>query len=46
MREVKRRDTPVIDDPKLLAAMSAVSVDETAFLRATGMHPTLYVTGR
>jgi transposase len=45
MREVKRRGTPLIDNPKRLAAVSAVGVDETAFLRATGTHPTMYVTG-
>ena len=27
------------------AGVSAIGVDETAFLRATGKHPTLYVTG-
>ena len=45
MREVNRRGTPLIEDPKRLAAVSAVGVDETAFLRATGAHPTMYVTG-
>jgi transposase len=35
----------VIDDPAWLDAPTAIGVDETAFLRATGAHPTMYATG-
>jgi transposase len=45
MRQVRDRGSQVIDDPSRLAGVSAVGVDETAFLRATGMHPTLFATG-
>src|SRR6476469_9891387 len=36
---------PIIDDPARLDAPTAIGVDETAFLRATGQHPTTYATG-
>lgn len=45
MREVRRRGVPLIDDAARLAAVTGVGVDETAFLKATGTHPTLFVTG-
>src|SRR5918911_2177064 len=45
MRQVRDRGTPILDDPARLAGVSAVGVDETAFLRATGTHPTLFATG-
>jgi transposase len=45
MTQVRDRGTRVIDDPARLAAVSAVGVDETAFLRATGTHPTMFATG-
>lgn len=45
MRIVKGRGAPVIDDPARLESVRAVGVDETAFLRATGQHPTLFATG-
>ena len=45
MRIVTVRGTPVIDDPDRLAGVSALGVDETSFLRATGTHPTRYLTG-
>jgi transposase len=47
--QVKDRGKPLIDDPARLdppgAPVTAVGVDETAFLRATGQHPTQYATG-
>jgi transposase len=47
--QVERRGRPLIDDPGRLdppsAPVTAVGVDETAFLRATGQHPTQYATG-
>ena len=45
MTQVVERGTPLIDDPARLPGVTAIGVDETAFLRATGTHPTLYVTG-
>jgi transposase len=45
MRIVTARGKPIVDDPARLAGVTAVGVDETAFLRATGQHPTLYATG-
>jgi transposase len=54
MDQVIDRGTPLIEDPARLAPslddpghapVCAVGVDETAFLRATGAHPTLFATG-
>jgi len=45
MRQVDQRSTPLIDDPDRLAGVSALGVEETAFLKATGCHPTLCATG-
>jgi transposase len=45
MRIVTARGKPLIDDPARLDAPRAIGVDETAFLRATGQHPTKYATG-
>jgi transposase len=53
MDQVIDRGTPLVDHPARLAAadgsgsaaVTAIGVDETAFLRATGTHPTLFATG-
>jgi hypothetical protein len=49
MDQVIARGTPLIEDPARLdppsAPVTAAGVDETAFLRATGTHPTLFATG-
>jgi len=54
MDQVIDRGTPLVEDPARLdpplsgpgqAPVRAVGVDETAFLRATGAHPTLFATG-
>lgn len=45
MRQVLDRGTPVVDDPARLADVTAVGVDETAYLRATATHPTEFATG-
>lgn len=45
MRIVTARGTPIVEDPARLGGVSAVGVDETAYLRATGTHPTLFATG-
>jgi transposase len=39
------RGSSLLEDPDRLAAVDAVGVDETSFLRATGTHPTLFATG-
>lgn len=47
--QVIDRGVALIDDPVRLAppaeTVTAMRVDETAFLRATGAHPTLFATG-
>ena len=45
MTQVSERGKPLVDDPTRLVGVSAVGVDETAFLRASWSHPTLYATG-
>lgn len=49
MRQVIERGTPVVEDPARLAPpdgpVSAVGVDETAYLRASGTPPTEFATG-
>src|SRR6478736_2456546 len=45
MCQVKLRGNPLVDDPRRLDGVSAVGVDETAFLRSCSTHPTLYATG-
>jgi transposase len=45
MRIVTTCGELIIDDPARLDAPTAIGVDETAFLRATGQHPTRYTTG-
>lgn len=41
MTQVSERGKPLVDGPARIEGMSAVGVDETAFLRATGTHPKL-----
>ena len=53
MTQVIDRGTPLVEDPTRLTPVdgqvdgrvTAIGVDETAFLRATGQHPTLFATG-
>ncbi|HEY3477295.1 MAG TPA: ISL3 family transposase [Streptomyces sp.] len=45
MRAVRDHGRPLIDDPARLSGVSAVGVDETAFLAATASHATEFVTG-
>lgn len=45
MRAVVDHGRPLVDDPARLARVSAVGVDETAFLAATATHATEFVTG-
>ena len=45
MTQVVDRGTPLVEDPDRLAGVSAVGVDETSFLRATGTRHTQYATG-
>jgi transposase len=47
--QVLERGVELVDDPARLdpprEPVSALGVDETSFLRATGQHPTVYATG-
>ena len=45
MNQVIDRGVPLLEQPDRLGAVSAVGVDETAYLRATGTHPTEFATG-
>ena len=45
MRQVIDRGVPLVDDPQRLAQVSAVGVDETAYLRANATRSTLFATG-
>ena len=45
MAAVREYGRPLVDDPDRLAGVTAVGVDETAFLAATAAHHTLFVTG-
>ena len=45
MRAVIDYGTPLIEDPARLAGVTALGMDETAWLRANGRHPTLFVSG-
>jgi transposase len=45
MRAVRDHGRPLVDDPARLDNVTAVGVDETAFLAATGQHHTEFVTG-
>jgi transposase len=45
MRAVRDHGRPLVEDPARLAGVSAVGVDETAFLTATATHATEFVTG-
>jgi transposase len=45
MAAVREYGTPLVDDPARLDGVSALGVDETAFLAANGKHHTEFVTG-
>jgi transposase len=45
MRAVREFGEPLVDDPVRVDGVSAVGVDEHAFLAATPIKPTTYVTG-
>jgi transposase len=45
MRQVLELGTALIDDPDRLAQVSAVGVDETAYLRANATRSTVFATG-
>ncbi len=45
MAAVRDYGTPLVEDPARLAGITALGVDETAFLAANAQHPTLFVTG-
>lgn len=45
LRQVRKHGQPRIDDPARTAFVAALGMDETAWLRATRDHHTLYVAG-
>ncbi len=45
MNAVIEHGTPLVDDPERIGAVTQLGVDETSFLRATRLHPTIYATG-
>lgn len=45
MRAVAEHGTPLVDDPARLAGVTALGVDETAYLAATSTHSTEFATG-
>lgn len=45
MAAVRDHGTLLVEDPARLDGVEALGLDETAFLRASPAHPTLYVTG-
>ncbi len=45
MRAVREYGFPLVDDPRRLAGVVAIGVDETAFLAAGPRSPTQFVTG-
>jgi transposase len=45
MRAVREHGSPLVDDPVRLTGVSALGVDETAFLAANASHPTVFATG-
>jgi transposase len=45
MRSVWRHGQPLVDDPARLDGVTALGMDETAFLRANRHHHTTYVSG-
>lgn len=45
MRAVRELGEPVVDDPARLAEVRGIGVDETAFLLATAVNTTRFVTG-
>src|SRR4051812_11773146 len=45
MAQVRRRGLPLVQDASRLGGVSAIGVDGTAYLRATGTHPTSFATG-
>lgn len=45
MAAVRTHGRPRVDDPDRIGTVRALGLDETAFLAASGTHPTLFVTG-
>lgn len=45
MNAVIEHGTPLVDDPGRIGAVKQLGVDETSFLRANRVHPTIYATG-
>jgi len=45
MAAVRDYGTPLVDDPERVGDVTALGIDETAFLKANAEHPTRYVSG-
>jgi len=45
MNAVIEHGTPLVDDPDRIGPVRQLGVDETSFLAATALHPTVYATG-
>jgi transposase len=45
MAAVREHGQPLVDDPDRVGCVRMLGVDETAFLKATQDHPTVYATG-
>ena len=45
MQAVRDHGRPLVEIPERIASVRTLGLDETAFLRASSSHPTLYVTG-
>lgn len=45
MNAVIEHGTPLVDDPGRIGAVTQLGVDETSFLSANRLHPTIYATG-
>jgi transposase len=45
MTAVVTHGTPLVDDPDRIGTVETLGVDETSFLRANRVHPTVYATG-
>jgi transposase len=45
MNAVQEHGTPLVDDPDRVRAVRMLGVDETSYLKANRVHPTIYATG-
>jgi transposase len=45
MNAVIEHGTPLVDDPDRIGVVAQLGIDETTYLSATRLHPTIYATG-